>query len=113
MARAKLRQEAEKSKPKLEKLRKQKREEMKRYRLKHKKKQEKNQANKETFDKIKTNDSLKRKLAVKRTQAWRMRVKLNNQSNLQTEDLEQLEQRSEVDTSIPSTSSSFTSRFSR
>jgi len=40
---------------------------MKRYRLKHKKKQ----ANKETFDKIKTNDSLKRKLAVKRTQAWR------------------------------------------
>jgi hypothetical protein len=92
---------------------KQKREEMKHYRLKHKKKQEKNQANKETFDKIKTNDSLKRKLAVKRTQVWRMRVNLNHQSNLQTEDLEQLEQRREVDTSIPSTSSSFTSRFSR
>ena len=68
----------------------------------------KNLANKETFNKIKTNDSLKRKLEVKRTQAWRTRVKLNHQSNLQTEDLEQLEQRNEVDTSISSTSSSFT-----
>ncbi|KAJ8300504.1 LOW QUALITY PROTEIN: hypothetical protein KUTeg_022023 [Tegillarca granosa] len=73
-ARFKQKQEAG-SRQKLAEKRKQKREEMRRYRQKKKEKESKE------AEKMKVSNRLKKKLAVQRTQAWRLWVKLQNKSN--------------------------------
>ena len=92
------RKDAEKSKSKLETLRKKKRDEMRQYRSKKREKMEKLDKKKEQTDKTKTSRTLKKQLAMKRTQTWRLRVKLEEHADVEVK-------------TCPS--SSFSSRFAR